>query len=135
MWRPLRRGELDHEALWLGVSLAALVVAWLWVRGGLASPACFFHEMTGWPCPGCGSTRCVRYALRGAFHAAFLVNPLMGATLAGIALFDLYAATVLALRLPRWRPGKVSARTALTLRAGSVALLVANWLWLVRTRV
>ena len=71
MWRPLRRGELDHESLWLGVSLAALVFAWAWVRLGLANPACVFHEVTGWACPGCGATRCVRYALRGAFVAAF----------------------------------------------------------------
>ena len=84
MWRRLRRGELDHEALWLGVSLAAFVMAWVWVRLGLQSPACVFHEVTGWACPGCGATRCVRYALRGAFHAAFLVNPLMCATLAGV---------------------------------------------------
>ena len=135
MWRRLRRGELDHEALWLGVSLAALLLAWAWVRLGLASPPCPFHELTGWACPGCGATRCVRYALRGAFHAAFLVNPLMCVTLGGIAIFDLYAAAVLALRLPRWRPEKVSARAAMSLRAGCVAVLLVNWFWLLRSGV
>lgn len=135
MWRPLRRGELDHETLWLGVSLAALAFAWAWVRLGLASPACIFHEVTGWACPGCGATRCVRYAFRGAFHAAFLVNPLMLVTLAGVVIFDLYAATVLALRLPRWRPEKIPARVATLLRAGCAGLLLVNWLWLLHTRV
>ena len=135
MWRPLRRGELDHEALWLGVSLAALVFAWAWVRLGLASPVCIFHEVTGWACPGCGATRCVRYALRGAFHAAFLVNPLVFVTLAGIVVFDLYAATVLAFRLPRWRPAKMPVWTTNTLRAGCAGLLVVNWLWLLHSRV
>ena len=135
MWRRLRRGELDHEALWLGVSLAALAGAWVWVRLGLASPSCVFHELTGWACPGCGATRCVRYALRGAFHAAFLVNPLMFATLAGIVIFDLYAAMVLALRLPRWRPARVPARIATLLRAGCAGLLLVNWLWLLHARV
>ena len=135
MWRPLRRGELDHEALWLGVSLAALAFAWVWVWLGLTSPACVFHEVTGWACPGCGATRCVRYALRGAFHAAFLVNPLMCVMLAGIVIFDLYAVAVLGLRLPRWRPEKVPARAATLLRAGCVSLLLANWLWLLCARV
>lgn len=135
MWRPLRRGELDHEALWLGVSLAALVLAWFWLRLGLLTPACVFHEVTGWACPGCGSTRCVRYALRGAWHAAWLVNPLMLTTLIGIALFDLYAVAVLALRLPRWRTGEVSPQTAMMVRAACVGMLGANWLWLVRSGV
>ena len=131
MWRRLRPDEVDHEALWLGVSLAALAVAWLWVRLGLESPACPFHELTGWPCPGCGATRCVRHVFRGEFAAAFLVNPLMFATLAAITLFDLHAAIVLALRLPRWRPDRVPA----WFRAGCAGLLLANWLWLLRTGV
>ena len=135
MWRRLRRGELDHEALWLGVSLAALLLAWAWVRLGFASPLCPFHELTGWACPSCGATRCVRYALRGAFHAAFLVNPLVFAALAGIVVFDFYAATVLALRLPRLRLAKIPARIAMSLRAGCVGLLLVNWLWLLHTRV
>ena len=135
MWRPLRRGELDHEALWLGVSLAAFVGAWFWTRLGLASPVCVFHELTGWACPGCGTTRCVRAVFHGEMRAAFLVNPLMGVTLVGIVMFDLYAATVLALRLPRWRPEKVSARVAVALRAGCAGVLLVNWLWLLCTGV
>ncbi len=135
MWRRLRRGELDHEALWLGVSLAALAVAWIWTRLGLQSPACPFHEMTGWACPGCGATRCMRCVFRGAFHAAFLVNPLMFAMLCGIAIFDLYAAAVLALRLPRWRVDRVPAPIAILLRAGCAGLVLANWLWLLHARV
>ena len=130
MWRPLRRGELDHEALWLGVSLAALVGAWFWMRLGLASPGCVFREVTGWACPGCGATRCVRAVFHGDWRAAFLVNPLMCATLIGIVIFDLYAATVLALRLPRWRPACVSARVAMMLRVGCAGVLLMNWLWL-----
>ena len=135
MWRPLRRGELDHETLWLGVSLAALVFVWAWMRLGFASPVCAFHEATGWACPGCGATRCVRSVFRGEFGAAFLVNPLMFATLAGIALFDLYAAVVLALRLPRWRLDQVPMRVSSALRMGCAGLVLGNWLWLLSTGV
>ena len=135
MWRPLRRGELDHETLWLGVSLATLVFVWAWMRLGLPSPVCAFHEATGWACPGCGATRCVRSVFRGAFGAAFLVNPLMFAALIGIALFDLYAAVVLALRLPRWRWDAVPERVSGALRLGCAGLVLGNWLWLLSTGV
>ena len=134
MWRPLRRGELDHEALWLGVSLAALAGAWFWTRLGLASPGCVFHELTGWACPGCGATRCVRAVFHGEMRAAFLVNPLMFGTLIGTVIFDFYAATVLALGLPRWRP-RVPARVAVALRIGGAGVLLGNWLWLLHTHV
>ena len=77
----------------------------------------------------------MRYALRGAFHAAFLVNPLVFATLAGIVVFDFYAATVLALRLPRLRPAQTPARIAMPWRAGCAGLLLVNWLWLLHTSV
>ena len=135
MWRRLRPGETDHEALWLGVSLAALAAAWLWVRLGLPGPPCPLHELTGWPCPGCGATRCVRSVFNGAFAAAFPVNPLVFAALIGIALFDLYAAAVLALRLPRWRLNPVPALVSGWLRAGCAGLLAVNWLWLLRSGV
>ena len=135
MWRRLRRGEMDHEALWLGVSVAGLAAAWIWTRLGLQTPACPFHEMTGWACPGCGATRCVRCIFHGDVRGAFLVNPLMCATLFGIVAFDFYAATVLSLRLPRWRPSPVPARVGSVLRASCVGLLLVNWLWLLHTRV
>ena len=135
MWRPLRRGELDHETLWLGVSLATLVVVWAWMRLGLPSPACAFHEVTGWACPGCGGTRCVRSVFRGEFGAAFLLNPLAFTALIFIALFDLYAAVVLTLRLPRWRWEPLPMRVSSALRMGCAALVLGNWLWLLSTGV
>ena len=135
MWRPLRRGELDHETLWLGVSLATLVFVWAWMRLGLPSPACAFHEVTGWACPGCGATRCVRHVFRGEFAAAFLVNPLAFTALISITLFDFYAAVVIALRLPRWRWDPVPTRVSGALRMGCAGLFVMNWLWLLHARV
>ncbi len=134
-WRRLRADEIDHELLWLSVSLGALLVAWLWVRLGLPGPPCPFHEITGWACPGCGATRCVRFVFRGALVPAFLVNPLAFTAFVGIALFDLYAAAVLALRLPRWRLEPVPVRVSGALRLGCAGLVVGNWLWLLSTGV
>lgn len=129
-WRRLRPGELDHEAIWLGVSLASLALAWLWLRSGLPLMRCPFHELTGCACPGCGTTRCVRSALGGHFGAAFAINPLALTALAATALYDGYAATVLALRLPRLRADGVPGWVGKGARIAAVTVIAANWAWL-----
>ncbi|HSU65412.1 MAG TPA: DUF2752 domain-containing protein [Tepidisphaeraceae bacterium] len=40
-------------------------------------PPCLFHSLTGWYCPGCGSTRAAYHLLHGHLAAAFRLNPLM----------------------------------------------------------
>ncbi len=130
-WRRLRPGETDHEIIWLSVSLLSLALAWLWLRSGLPLPRCPLHELTGWPCPTCGATRCVRFALGGDFGAAFAINPLAFLSLTALALYDLYAATVLALRLPRLRLDAAPAWVGKSARLAAIAALVANWAWLV----
>jgi hypothetical protein len=132
-WRRLRPGELDHEALWLGVSVAAAALTWLWLALDLPRPACVFHALTGCPCPGCGTTRSMAYAFSGQFGAAFRMNPLCGALLCGAAIFDVYAAVVLVARLPRLRPD--GAALSPWLRAIAVAALALNWAWLIRSGV
>jgi Protein of unknown function (DUF2752) len=130
-WRWLRAGEIDHEAIWLGVSLASLALAWLWLRLGLPLPRCPFHEMTGCACPTCGATRCVRFALGGDFGAAFWINPLAFCALGAVALFDSYAATVLALRLPRLRMDALPAWVGRGMRLAAIITIALNWAWLV----
>ena len=130
-WRRLRPGETDHEMIWLGVSLASLALTWLWLRLGLPLPLCPLHAMTGCPCPSCGATRCVRFALGGDFAAAFLMNPLALCALAATAFFDAYAATVLALRLPRLRADGLPAWAGKSARLATVVTVAANWAWLV----
>ena len=129
-WRRLRSGETDHEALWLGVSLASLACAWLWLHCGLPQPRCFFHDLTGCACPSCGATRCVGFALGADFGAAFWINPLFFAVLGAMAFFDAYAATVLALRLPRLRADALPSWVGKRVRVAAVGLIAANWAWL-----
>ena len=131
IWRRLRPGETDHESIWLGVSLLSLALAWLWLHLGLPLPRCTLHELTGWPCPTCGATRCVRFALGGDFGAAFFINPLALGLLGATALFDAYAATVLALRLPRLRADTLPPWAGKSARLATIATLAANWAWLV----
>jgi hypothetical protein len=40
-------------------------------------PPCMFRHLTGFTCPGCGSTRAMHQLLHGHFLAAFELNPLL----------------------------------------------------------
>ena len=39
-------------------------------------PPCLFYSLTGWYCPGCGSTRALHQLLHGHLRNAFNLNPL-----------------------------------------------------------
>jgi hypothetical protein len=130
-WRRLRPGEIDHEALWLGVSASALLGAWLWFHLALPLPGCTFHRLTGLPCPTCGATRCLRYTFHHQWGAAAGINPLAFATFGAIAAFDIYAAIVLIFRLPRLRYGSIPLRLGRMVRYAVIVAILLNWTWLI----
>lgn len=134
-WRQLRPGEIDHEAIWLGISLLGFAGAWVWLYLALPIPSCTFHRWTGLPCPTCGATRCLRYALHRDWWAAAGTNPLAFLSYSLIPLYDLYAAVVLLFRLPRLRFEGISARVGNLVRYSTIAVLLGNWAWLVWMRV
>jgi hypothetical protein len=55
-----------------GVTIAGVVGVLIF----LFNPPCLFHALTGWNCPGCGTTRALRQLLHGNFLAALQYNPL-----------------------------------------------------------
>ena len=128
--RPHRKGETDHELLWLLVGAVSLGAAWLWLRIGLPWPRCVFHECTGVPCLTCGATRCFLFLARGQFGAAFRMNPLAFCALLASGLFAVYAAATLLFQLPRVRVS-VTGGAACRVRFGVLALLLANWIYLI----
>lgn len=134
-WRHLRSGELDHELIWLSVSVVAVPIAWLWLQSGIPTPVCLFHEFTGFACPGCGATRCVRNLMRGDLTAAFLLNPMVFITASLFVIYDVYAAIVLPFRLPRLRFDVMPAWLGAAARFGIPALILINWGWLVYSKV
>jgi Protein of unknown function (DUF2752) len=94
--------ELSNQRLivvmtWLGLAFAA---AYLFVfepgKTGFF-PICMFRALTGFTCPGCGSTRALHQLLHGHFLEAFTLNPLL---LIGLPflLFTLLRYSVYALR-------------------------------------
>jgi Protein of unknown function (DUF2752) len=128
--RRLQRGGIDHELIWLTVSVVSLTSAALWLALGLPWPVCVFHQLTGLPCLTCGMTRCGIEFFHGHFFAALKWNPLVFALLWGVIAFDLYALAAIALRRPRLRilfrqAEKKYARGVL------VAALALNWFYLV----
>jgi Protein of unknown function (DUF2752) len=128
--RHLAPGEIDHELIWLSVSLVSLGLAAVWLTVGLPWPRCAFHEITGLPCATCGMTRCGIQFFHGHFLAALKWNPLVCAFLCGVTVYNLYAFTTLAMRTPRLRicfdrPG---AKTVA--RMSVISALVLNWTYL-----
>ena len=128
--RPHRKGETDHELLWLLVGAVSLGAAWAWLQTGLPWPRCVFHECTGVPCLTCGATRCFLFLAHGRFGAAFWMNPLAFCALIASGVFAVYAFVVLLLRLPRVRVS-VAAGPAGAVRLGVLALLLTNWIYLI----
>jgi Protein of unknown function (DUF2752) len=128
--RPLATGELDHELLWLSVSVASLGLAATWLSLGLPWPQCAFHTITGHPCATCGMTRSAIQFFHGHFFAAMRWNPLIFGVLCVLSTFDAYAFVVLIARAPRLRIGALTAAEKNFVRASIVTLLIVNWIYL-----
>jgi hypothetical protein len=122
---------LTKLGLWLGLPLVAggaLVAVWLGL--GLPVPACRLRELTGVPCPTCGSTRLAQSLLQGDLTGAFLANPFVFALLAAASFW--FAGSVLVrlfrVRLPELRLPPLGRRLFLV---AIVAALLASWAWVV----
>ena len=135
VWRPLRRGELDHELVWLCVSIAAGAVGLLWLHFDLPRPVCPLHEWTGWPCLTCGATRSAEHLLAGRFAAALWLNPGAFCAMIALGIYNVYAGAVLLLDWPRLRFDAVTPPIAQTLRLAGLGGAALNWLWLIRNGI
>ena len=128
--RRLHANELDHELIWFLVTLSACAVGgvWLWLQ--LPLPRCSFRMITGFPCLTCGSTRATLALLRGDLATAFSFNPLALATLCALAVYNVYAASLLvtgARRIRRTDGGRIFGRVFVSVL---VALALCNWFYL-----
>lgn len=122
--------ERQLALLWLVAAASALALKPLWLALTLHLRPCVFHSLTGIPCPTCGTTRAATAFLDGNLVAAFAANPLAavvgvlfvaGAPLAALWTVARGPVPVLPAPLPGWS------------RALAVALIVANWLYVIGT--
>lgn len=127
--RPAFPGELDHELVWPLVFLGGAAFAWGWFQTGLQLPPCLFHELTGWPCLGCGGTRCARQLTQLNFLEALKFHPGFFLVVIGGLLWTIYAA-VFWLRRDRLRL-RLSADVhgERVLRRLFIVGLVLHWAW------
>jgi hypothetical protein len=134
LWRRRASTELDHELIWLAVSVVALVGAATWLALSLPWPRCPFLAATGFPCMTCGATRSTMAFLHGDFLASWHWNPLMFSAACALIVFDLYAAIVLLTQRPRLRMVDWTAREKNGVRIAVVLLLAVNWIYLLAHR-
>jgi hypothetical protein len=98
----------------------------------LPFPVCAFKAITGIPCLTCGSTRAVGLLFAGDVWGALAMNPLTTLVVFGVGLWGL-ADLVLLLRRSALEV-KLSRTTALVVQGTAVALLIANWAYLIAVR-
>lgn len=128
--RPLAPLELDHELVWLSISLGGLAIAALWFTLGLPWPHCIFLTITGHPCLTCGATRCAIAFFHLDFAGAWKWNPLVFTLLCGMSIFDLYAIVVLILRARRFRFVQFTPAETKFVRVAVILVLLTNWIYL-----
>lgn len=132
-WRPLRPGELDHELIWLLVSVAAAGLGMMWLALHFPWPRCTFLAVTGLPCFTCGATRAAVAFLNADIDAAWRFNPLISVLLAALLVFDLYAVTVLLSGAPRLRISLANRTAPRVIVAVAVLIVLLNWGYLLTT--
>jgi hypothetical protein len=122
--------EIDHELIWLSVSLGSLAIAIGWFALRLPWPHCTFLAITGHPCMTCGMTRAAIAFFHLDFWSAWKWNPLFFAGLCGLSIFDAYAFAVLVTRAPRLRIAQFTPAEKNFVRLATIILLLSNWIYL-----
>jgi hypothetical protein len=68
--------KIANSVMVATASLAVLALFWFNPTTAGFYPRCYFHELTGWYCPVCGTTRALHQLLHGNVAGAFRLNPL-----------------------------------------------------------
>ncbi len=63
--------------LWLTIAVAGVLLCVLEPGKSAFLPGCPFRALTGFTCPGCGTTRGLHQLLHGNLTAAFQLNPFL----------------------------------------------------------
>ena len=126
-WRPPDREDRQVAMLWAVCAGLAVLFRPLWIAAAGAMPPCVWRASTGWPCPGCGTTRAIVRLLHGDLAGALAMSPL--AACAAVAFVAGGFAAPGWLACGGQRPF-VTARGRPAWIAAAALVFVANWAWL-----
>ena len=127
MWRSPDREDRQVAALWAACACVAVVLRPVWLAAAVFLPACPWHSLTGWPCPGCGTTRAFVRLLYADIPGAIAVNPLAACGAAAFVVGGLFAPVWLACGGPT---PSLSTRPRPAWLALLAASVLANWAYL-----
>jgi hypothetical protein len=132
MVRIVRRDDgTPLGAIFLGLGLAAAAGVGLFHLDRLPFTLCAFKAVTGLPCMTCGTTRTLGLLFVGQVGEAMAMNPL--ATLVGVALVFWGLADLLLLRQKAVLGVEVAPPARPVLKVAAVAVVIANWAYLIAT--
>ena len=118
--------------LWGTVAIVLLMLATRAEQLAQALPACTFKAVVGIPCPTCGATRVTLALASLDFSAALRINPLATVALMAFVVGGLIAGLSALwgrpLKEPGWNLRPIE-------RLGVVAVVVANWAYLVSSGI
>lgn len=117
--------------LWGLVAAALVALSPLAPRLAAGLPACPLKTTTGWPCPGCGTTRAALALADFDLLSAFAVSPLAAAgwtllVAGGLVAGALALAGIESPAPPAWTPRRLAA-----FRLAAAAAIAGNWIYLV----
>lgn len=116
--------------------LLSLGYAWLIyiIREGAmgSTRICLFHNITGYPCPSCGTTRSVLHILRGDVFQAILTNPFGVIVFSAMIVIPIWM--IYDLITQKWTFVVMYQKMEVMVRRPKlaivlVALVIINWIW------
>ena len=131
---PANPSRTHRAASWaFGSLLCLLAIARSSVGLGFALPLCAWKRITGFPCPLCGSTRCLEACSHLHFVDALRWNPLTFLLCLAIVLW--FALSLPGRSFPRqWREILERPTAVSALRVFVAGAVLLNWLYLGLTR-
>ncbi|MFA5072524.1 MAG: DUF2752 domain-containing protein [Nitrospirota bacterium] len=123
------QGSIEFSLVYGSITLLLLCAARFPELHALL-PSCVFQDMSGIPCPTCGTSRALISFAQGDIIHAFVHNPMVLIVVSGVLLWFLYSLITLIVSLPRIC-FEFSPNEKRRIRAGAVVFFMLNWMYLV----